>query len=106
MKASVTVVIAKCEFRYIQLATSIDDARAARPRLHRGLDEQLERRCSMRDHVARVLERVGDAAVDRAAHQPVEPVRAAEQHDLPQQVGPALGEDAGGEAVGERPQRR
>ena len=36
------------------------------------------------------------------AHEPVEPVRAAEQQDLPEQVGPALREDACGEPVGER----
>ena len=55
------------------------------------------------DQLARVLERLGDLAVGEPADQPVEPVGAAEQQDLDAEVAPALGQEARGEAGGERP---
>ena len=64
--------------------------------MDRGLDEQAEVLLEP-DHLAGVLERLGGAAVGSAAHEPVEPVGAAEQDDLAQQVRPALGEEPRGE---------
>jgi hypothetical protein len=61
--------------------------------MHRRLEEQPEVTLDG-DHRPGVLERLGAAAVDQAAHEPVEPVCAAEQHDLPQQVDPPVGQYA------------
>ena len=99
MKASVTVVIVKCELTYIQLAASISQSVPLGPGVDRRLDEQAERALEA-DQLARVVERLGGPAVGQPAHEPVEPVGAAEEQDLAQQVAPALGEEARGEAVG------
>ena len=58
MKASVTVVIVKCELTYIQLAASISHALPLRPRVHRG---SMNRPSALLepDELARVRERLG-----------------------------------------------
>ena len=80
-----TVVIAKCEFTYIQLAKSAMTACASAQAFTLGSKKRPSPLLDV-DHLARVVERLGGAAVDQPAHEPVEPVGAAEQHDLPEEV--------------------
>ena len=91
MKASVQVVTTKWVFRYIQEPTS-----STQPVLIAHVWTcGSTKTCSARSRstiCAGVLERRRRLVPDLPAHEPVEPVRAAEQHDLPQQIPPAAGE--------------
>src|SRR3954469_22599272 len=109
MKASVHVVTTKCVFRYIQAPTS--DTQPV-PTAHAWIDGSANT-CSERSRST--MSRAWRKAVAdwskprarggggepgprlykaRAVHDPVEPVRPAEQDDLPQHVARATGEQA------------
>ena len=82
-------MITKCEFTYMKFAPVTihcwPSAQACRP--------GSKKRCRAAlpvDQRARVLERDGRLAVDRAAHDPVRVVGAGEQRELAQRVEPAL----------------
>ena len=85
MNASVHVVTTKCVFRYIQEPTSSTQPVPIAQCWSDGSTNTCSARSSV-DDLARVLERRRRLVEDLPADQPVEPVRAAEQHDLPQQV--------------------
>ena len=66
-----------------------------------GLEEQAERALDV-DHLSRVVERLGGAAVDQPAHEPVEPVGPAEEHDLAGEIERPVREQGSGSG-GHRP---
>jgi hypothetical protein len=72
-------------------ADVVDETGPDRPVLDRRLDEHVEVPLERHD-VAGMLEGRGRLAEHFAANEPVEPIRAAEQQDLPQQVPHATGQ--------------
>ena len=94
MNASVHVVTTKCVLRYIQEPTSSTQPVPIAHCCSVGLDEHVQRALGV-DDLAGVLERRRRLVEDLPAHEPVDPVGAAEQQDLPQQVAGAAGEQRG-----------